>query len=276
MALTPVVTFLSDYGLTDEFVGVCHGVIARICPAAHVIDLSHGVPRHDVGAGAALLAGALPYLPVGVHLAVVDPGVGSERRAVVVQCADGRRLVGPDNGLLWPAAEASGGATRAVDIGDSPFALRPVSATFHGRDLFAPVAARLAAGADVGDAGGEFDVGDLVALTLGAARREGDDLIAPVRGIDSFGNLALGATAADLEVTDWRGGCEPGARLALALADGTELTVAHGRTFAEAPAGTLIVYEDSFGRLAVAVNLGDAAERLGLSVGDEIRIRAAR
>ena len=143
----PVITFLTDYGLEDAFVGVCHGVIAGICPDAHVIDLTHGVPRGNVRAGALMLRGALGYLPVGVHLAVVDPGVGGERRAVAVRTADGRRFVGPDNGLLSLCFEAGGGLAEAVDIGGSSFVLQPVSATFHGRDIFAPVAARLVAGA---------------------------------------------------------------------------------------------------------------------------------
>src|SRR3954469_3218468 len=148
------VTFLSDYGLVDEFVGVCHAVIARIAPEARVIDLTHGIPRHDARTGALVLARALPYAPPGVHLAVVDPEVGAERRGVAIRCAEeGRFLVGPDNGLLMPAAAAFGGAVEAVDVARSPHRLEPVAATFHGRDVFAPVAAHLAAGAEVRDAG---------------------------------------------------------------------------------------------------------------------------
>src|SRR5438270_6807937 len=149
----PVIIFLSDYGLADEFVGICHGVIATICPEARVIDLTHGVERHDVRAGALILRGALPFVPAGVHLAVVDPDVGAKRRAVALRLADGRQLVGPDNGLLWLAAEAGGGVVEAADIARSPLRLEPVSATFHGRDIFAPVAAHLAAGASLTQAG---------------------------------------------------------------------------------------------------------------------------
>src|SRR3954449_13015018 len=148
------VTFLSDYGLADEFVGVCHAVIARIAPEARVIDLSHGIPRHDVRSGALVLARALPYAPPGVHLAVVDPEVGARRRAVALLTAEEERLlVGPDNGLLMPAAERFGGVLEAVEISTSPWRLEPVSATFHGRDLFAPVAARLAGGEALAAAG---------------------------------------------------------------------------------------------------------------------------
>src|SRR3954454_8111441 len=140
----PVLTFLTDYGLLDEFVGICHGVIARLAPEVRVIDITHGIPRHDVRAGALVLRGALPYCPPGVHLAVVDPDVGARRRAVALRCAeDDRLLVGPDNGLLMPAAAALGGAIEAVDISRSAHRLEPVAATFHGRDVFGPVAAAL-------------------------------------------------------------------------------------------------------------------------------------
>src|SRR6476661_5582708 len=157
----PLITFLSDYGLEDEFAGVCHGVIAGICPDARVIDLTHGIPRHDVRAGALVLRSALAYLPRGIHLAVVDPDVGAERRAVAIRCDDGRMLVGPDNGLLSLAAQAAGGIVEAVDIARSPFRLEPVSATFHGRDLFAPVAARLALETPIENTGLPVPVDDL-------------------------------------------------------------------------------------------------------------------
>src|SRR5919198_2707185 len=138
------ITFLSDYGYGDEYVGVCHGVIERIAPGATVIDLAHGLPPHDVRAASLALRNALPFVPRGVHLAVVDPKVGTPRRALAVRCHDGHQFVGPDNGLLWPAIERSGGIEVAVDVSQGPYRLEPVSATFHGRDLFAPVAARLA------------------------------------------------------------------------------------------------------------------------------------
>src|ERR671915_1654673 len=157
------ITFLSDYGLADEFVGVVHGVIARLCPEARVIDIVHGIPRQDVRAGSAVLARALPYLPAGVHLAVVDPEVGARRRAVALRTVEeDRLLVGPDNGLLIPAAERFGGVAEAVEISSSPWRLEPVSATFHGRDVFAPVAARLACGAPLAEAGTPLEVGELV------------------------------------------------------------------------------------------------------------------
>jgi hypothetical protein len=257
----PFITFLSDYGLEDDFVGVCHGVIAGICPEATVIDLTHGIARGDVRAGALILRNGLRYTPRGVHLAVVDPGVGSDRRGVALRLADGRLLVGPDNGLLSLAAEAGGGVAEAVDIGASPFALEPVSATFHGRDIFAPVAAHLAGGAALADAGPLLDPGALVSVQLSRAQVVDGVLVAHVVYVDRFGNVQL-----DVE--------EP------AFAPGVAFEVAGERarclrTFADADAGELFLYEDSLRRLAVAVNQGDAAARLGVAVGDELRIRPA-
>jgi S-adenosyl-L-methionine hydrolase (adenosine-forming) len=263
----PVVTFISDYGLTDDFVGVCHGVIATICPDARVIDISHGIDRHDVRAGALLLAGALPYMPVGVHLAVVDPDVGAERRAVALRLDDGRLLVGPDNGLLWPAAQGGGGAVEAVEIGTSPFRLEPVSATFHGRDIFAPVAARLAAGAPFAEAGAPCDPLGLVKLELPGLRRDGAALVAHALYIDRFGNVQLDITHDDLADS----GLKLGHRARLAVPSGT-FEAQYARTFADVQPGHLLLYEDAYRRLAVAVSHGDAAERVGLALDDELRI----
>jgi S-adenosyl-L-methionine hydrolase (adenosine-forming) len=259
------ITFLSDYGLADPFVGVCHAVIARVCPSAHVIDLTHGVPRGDVRAGALILSGTLPYLPIGVHLAVVDPGVGGERRAVAVATGDGRRFVGPDNGLLSLCFEAAGGVAEAVDIGRSPLALEPISATFHGRDIFAPVAAHLAAGVALGEVGEPFDFSGLVRLELPRSTVAHGVLVAHAVYSDRFGNVQLDAGALALR---------PGQPVAISV-HGESWPGVYGRTFADAPVGELVVYEDSDNRLAVAVNLGSAVDRLGISIGDELRIAPA-
>ena len=263
-----VITFLSDYGLADDFVGVCHGVIATICPEARVIDITHGLARHDVRAGAVILAAALQYMPSGVHLAVVDPDVGAERRAVAVRLADGRVLVGPDNGLLAPAAESGGGVLEAVEIASSPFRLEPVSATFHGRDIFAPVAARLAGGAALGDAGEPCDPAALVKLELPRPRRERGALIGHALYVDRFGNVQLDVGHDDLADT----GVKLGQRVELRVASGTAYEAQVARTFADASAGGLLVYEDAYRRLALAVSHGNAAERLGLAIDDEVRI----
>jgi len=268
----PVITFLSDYGQLDEFVGVCHGVIARRCPAARVIDLAHGIPRHDVRTGAMVLRDALPYMPAGVHLAVVDPEVGShERRALALRTArQDRLLVGPDNGLLMPAAELLGGVVEAVDVGRSPERLEPVSRTFHGRDIFAPVAAALAAGTALDALGDPIPVDGLRRLELSRAQVIDGILAAHVLRSDGFGNLILDASRGDLD--------------AIGIVDGGALTVRHAGTlhaarhassFAEVPAGELLVYEDAQRMIALAVNRGSAAELLGAAPDDEVVVRRA-
>src|SRR5271154_5019006 len=194
----PVITFLSDYGLLDEFVGVCHGVMARRCPNARVIDLTHAIPLHEVRSGAIVLRSALPFLPAGVHLAVVDPGVSAvgrhARRAVALRTAEhDHLLVGPDNGLLLPAAERLGGVAEAVDIGESPERLEPVSRTFHGRDIFAPVAAALAAGEPLSSLGDPLPVDQLRRIGLSSAQMGDGVLTVHVLRSDTFGNLILDA-----------------------------------------------------------------------------------
>jgi S-adenosyl-L-methionine hydrolase (adenosine-forming) len=267
----PVILFLSDYGLSDDFVGVCHGVMAGVCPEAHVIDVIHGVPRGDVRAGALILASTLPYLPAGVVLAVVDPGVGGDRRGVALRAEDGRVFVGPDNGLLSLASSVAGGVVEAVDIGGSPFALHPVSATFHGRDIFAPVAARLASGAALRDAGESIDPAGLVSLELPRAQVSDGGVVAHVLYVDGFGNVQLDVEGDEIP----RFGLSAGQDVELTAGGGRPTRARYVRTFADASEGELLLYEDSYSRLAVAVNQGSAASRLGLVVDDQVRIRPA-
>jgi S-adenosylmethionine hydrolase len=269
--MTLPITFLSDYGLADEFVGVVHGVIARIAPDARVIDLGHGVPRQDVQAGARMLERALPYVPPGVHLAVVDPEVGAARRAIALRTQDqDRLLVGPDNGLLMPAAERFGGVAEGVEISASGWRLEPVSATFHGRDVFAPVAARLAAGEPLAAAGAPLEASELVSLERSRPRQEADALVAHVVAADTYGNAILDATHADL--------VESGLRLGDAVAartGGRRVRGVVARTFSDVGPGSLLLYEDAGGALALAVNGGDAAALLGVRAGDEVRLEAS-
>lgn len=264
----PVITLLSDYGLSDEFVGVCHGVIAKICPEARVIDVSHGIPRHDVGTGAITLAHALPFLPVGVHVGIVDPDVGGERRAVALALADGRVLVGPDNGLLWPAAEAAGGVRSAVEISHSPLRLEPVAATFHGRDIFCPVGAHLARGATLAEAGAPLDPGELIRFEVPAPRLDRGRLRATVCLVDRFGNIQLGAAHGDAE----RLGLRLGMPVELRPPSSELHAARYVRTFADAQRGQLILYEDAAGQLAVAISHGNAAALLELRAGEELLV----
>jgi S-adenosyl-L-methionine hydrolase (adenosine-forming) len=270
----PVVTFLSDYGLRDEYVGVCHGVIARVCPQARVIDITHGIPPQDVRAGALALAAAVPFMPAAVHLAVVDPGVGASgaaaRRPVALQSATaGHALVGPDNGLLLAAAERLGGVARAVDIELSPERARVVSHTFHGRDLFAPVAAALAAGRPFVQLGAEISPDSLRSLELPQARLHEGELRTHVLHSDRFGNLVLDASAGQLAEL----GAAAGARVAVARG-GVALPVRWAQTYADVARGDLLLYIDAQGMVALAVNGGSAQRLLGARRDDELVVRA--
>ena len=259
-----IVTLLTDYGLDDEFVGVCHGVIRRAAPDVPIVDITHGITRHGVREGALTLRNALPYMPAGVHVAVVDPQVGTERRAVAVRTAEeDRLLVGPDNGLLALAWERVGGVVEAVDVSRSPHRLEPLSATFHGRDLFVPVGAALATGEPLADAGEPLDPAELTALELPQPRREGDALIAHALVIDGYGNVGLNVGHADAMQAGIRLGdrVDVNGREALAV-----------QTFADVPAGELLLYEDAWRSLALAVNRGDAAALLGVRADDEVRL----
>ena len=199
------VTFLSDFGLQDDFVGTCHGVVLRIAPEARIIDITHGIPPQAVLQGALVLASTLPYMPVGVHLAVVDPGVGGHRRALVVRDAEGRLYVGPDNGLLLPAADRAG-IVEAHELANPAYALESISRTFHGRDLFAPAAAHLARGVPIGELGPPIDPDALVRLELPVPAFEDGFVQATTLYLDSFGNIALNLTRDDLERSRHRAG----------------------------------------------------------------------
>jgi S-adenosylmethionine hydrolase len=249
---------------------VCHGVIRRIAPDVPIVDVTHGITRHGVRHGALVLAATLPYMPVGVHMAVVDPQVGTERRAVALRCGDGRLLVGPDNGVLSLAWKRAGGVVEAVDVSRSPHRLEPVSATFHGRDLFAPVTAHLAAGAELADAGDPLDADELVALELPSPRVEDGAVVAHALVVDGFGNVSL-----DIEHRHLL-------ELGLVLGSPVAVRVTHlerratfVQTFADVSAGELLIYEDAWGAVALAVNRGDAAADLSLSVDGELCIAPA-
>ena len=262
-----IVTLLTDYGRDDEFVGVCHAVIRGICPEVEIVDLTHGVPRHSVRQGAVVLRNALPYLPAGVAMGVVDPEVGTERRAVALRCADGHLLVGPDNGLLSLAFDTAGGVVEAVDASRSRHRLESVSATFHGRDVFAPVAARLASGEPLAEAGEPLDPDDLVRLELPSARRDGRSLVAHALTIDGFGNVSLNARHDHLAGSGLTLGGQVEVRVA-----GRGFGARFAGTFADVAPGELLVYEDSYRWLAIALNRGDAGRELGIGVDDEVRL----
>ncbi|MGA8219845.1 MAG: SAM-dependent chlorinase/fluorinase [Solirubrobacterales bacterium] len=268
MATPRPITFLSDYGYEDEFAGVCRAVISQIAPGVPLIDLTHGIGRQDVRQGAIALANALPSCPPGVHLAVVDPGVGSARRAVAVAAAEGRFLVGPDNGLLSRALDRLGGALDAVELSSSPFRLEPVSATFHGRDLFAPVAAHLSLGAHLEEAGEPIDPSSLVALDLPSPRITEVEVVAHAIHQDGYGNVTLdldGSMLAD-------GPLRPGDALEVSAPDG-RFDAVWARTFADVGPADVLLFEDSSGALALAVSGGSAAGLMDLRPDSEVTLR---
>ena len=268
----PLISFLSDFG-TGSTPAVCRGVMWSIAPDARLLDLTHDVRQFAVRDGAFLLSRAVGYLPVGVHVAVVDPGVGTARRPVVVRAARGDLLVGPDNGLLLPAARELGGASDAWEITNRELCLPDVSSTFHGRDLFSPVAAHLARGLDPNIVGPRADVASLVDLRFpDAVAREGG-LDSAVLFIDRYGNARLAGQAADLVAVGAT--LAPGAVVHVTVGE-HRLDVPWQATFGEVEPGATLLYDDAdFGGLGIAVNLGSAAERLGLALDTPIRLEPA-
>jgi len=259
-------TFLTDFGLEDGFVAACHGVAARIAPATRVIDITHLVPPGDVRRGAAVLAQTVPAMPPAVHVAVVDPGVGTARRAVAIE-AKGGMLVGPDNGVLSWAIGALGGVIRAVLLTNDAVWNNPVAPTFHGRDIFMPVASHLATGTSLTEAGTEFDPGELVMLAAPTNRMLDREAEGEVLSVDRFGNVQLSipsTAAADL-------GIALGAPITIRC-NRRELTAPYVETFGSAAPGELIAFTDSAGLISLAVRGGNAAERLSLPPGARVRI----
>ena len=262
------ITFLTDFGLQDDFVGTCHGVIKRIAPDVQIIDLTHGVRPGKVLQGALTLANALPFMPAGVHLAVVDPGVGGGRRPLALRDAEGRLHVGPDNGLLLPAVDRFGGVVDAHELANPAYALESVSRTFHGRDLFAPAAAHLALGVPLAELGPPIDPEELVRLELPEPEVGHARIGATVLGVDRFGNVALNLTREHLD----EAGIVPGPRVEL-VSRGDRYFAVAARTFSDASPGDLVVYEDSYRNLAVAVTQGSAAALLGVEEGSALLIQ---
>ena len=260
------ITFLSDFGLKDDFVGTCHGVMKRIAPEAQIIDITHGIPATSILQGALVLANTIGFMPVGVHLAIVDPGVGGPRRPLALQDGEGRLYVGPDNGLLLPAAGRHG-IEAAHELANPDYALDSISRTFHGRDLFAPAAAHLATGLQLADLGPPLDTESLIRLDLPELVVADGVIRATLLYVDSFGNIALNLNRDDVEAL----GMSSGTRVELELA-GERYYAVVARTFADARPGDVILYEDSYKNMSLAISRGSAARMLHASPGQQIRI----
>jgi S-adenosylmethionine hydrolase len=283
----PLVSLTTDFGERDALPAICRGVILGIAPDVRLLDVSHEVAKYAVLDGALLLWAALPYLPVGVHVAVVDPGVGTARLPIGVRVARGDVLVGPDNGVLLPAADRLGGIIAAHVLEAADYRLPVVSASFHGRDVFAPAGAHLALGVPLEAFGRPLDPSGLVRLDLPAPRVVPGELVVAVIYVDSFGNVKLAGERSDLEAA--LGGLALGDRLQVgpplhepSLGDDglrsravTPATLTWQLTFGAVPRGDPLLYVDANGRLCLAIDQGDAAARLGLRTGDRLGIRRA-
>ncbi|HWJ63752.1 MAG TPA: SAM-dependent chlorinase/fluorinase [Acidimicrobiales bacterium] len=260
------ISFLTDYGTADEFVGVVHSVIRQIAPEVRVIDISHHVPAHDVRAGGLTLARSAQYLAPGVVLAVVDPGVATSRRAVAIEVGGGASiLVGPDNGLLAPAVSMVGGATRAVALENLDYQLPAPGPTFAGRDIFGPAAAHLCNGVDLLELGPELDVNGLMPGMIPITRVEDGAVVAEVLWTDGFGNLQLNVDPDEIEAF--------GPRVELRFDDRIRTGVRHD-TYADVATGEIGLVVDSYGLVSIAANRTSAADELRIGTGDEVILAA--
>lgn len=271
----PIISFLSDFG-PESAPAICRGVMLSIARDAQIIDIGHAVRKFAIRDGAYLLWSAVPWLPIGIHVAVVDPGVGTERLPIGLLTARGDVLIGPDNGVLMPAAAALGGLVEARILENRALMLSRASSTFHGRDVFAPIAGHLAAGRSFAEVGSVVSADALVQLVFPAPAALDGSLVTTVLFIDSFGNIRLSGVPVDLAAAV--GPLQPGRPLIVEFPaeDGRPAVVESmpwARTFGERPVGRPLLYENSFGGLAIADNQGDAAARLGIGSGRAVRIR---
>jgi S-adenosylmethionine hydrolase len=267
----PVVSLLTDFGVRDPSGAICEGVILGICPEATVVHISHEVTKYSIRDGALMLWCALPYFPVAIHMAVVDPGVGTRRRPLAVVTGRGDVLIGPDNGLLRPVARRLDGIRAVHELTSDAHRLHPVSSSFHGRDIFAPAAAHLACGLPVRDLGPELDPTTLVDLVIPDATPIPGGVATTVIYVDTFGNCKLAGLRQELEavVGPMRAG-----RAVRVQADGAaERRLDWAETFGNVLVGEPILYVDSYDRLTLAVNQGNAAAELGLAQDQTIRIQ---
>jgi S-adenosyl-L-methionine hydrolase (adenosine-forming) len=271
-ARPPFVSFLSDYGRADEFVGVCHAVMLDITPDLRIVDVTHDISPFDVRAGALALVRAVQYLPEGVVLAVVDPGVGTDRRCVAVE-VENAALVGPDNGLLAPAVAMLGGPLRVVEITALEYQLRAPGPTFAGRDVMAPAAAHLAAGVPIGALGPEIDPVLLTPALVPLPSVEDDGRIrGEVLWVDHYGNCQLNVAPEQLEVA----GAQRGDALEVTVVDAAGIPTGRRarwvHTFAQARPSELVLLVDSYGMCTVALDRRSAAGELGVRAGSPVTL----
>jgi S-adenosylmethionine hydrolase len=261
------VSFLSDFGHADEFVGVVKSVIRGLAPAATVIDLTHDIAAHDIRAGSLSLARAVPYVASGVVLAIVDPGVGTDRRAVAIEVADGEGVfVGPDNGLLAAAVALTGGAQRCVELTDAKYHLESAGGTFAGRDVFAPVVGHLCSGVDLAELGDVIDPITLLPGMLPISREEGGAVVAEVLWVDHYGNVQLNVGLDELEPL--------GDPVSIAFGGDKTRVVRRAAAYASVKPGDVGIVIDAYGLVSLAADRASAADALRLRQGDSVTLRA--
>lgn len=257
------VTFLSDFGMADETVACCKGLLLRRGVDLPLIDISHEVPPFDIISGGWMLAGALLYMPVGVHLAVVDPGVGTERKIIVVRSMRGDLLVGPDNGLLIPAAERTGGVDSCWAVERFVSGIETASNTFHARDIMAPVVADLVAGMPPEECGVPLTRGEMISFPLSEPRVDGGKISGHVALVDTFGTIRTNIPWSSLGSMDYTG---------MKISCGWLFSIPVGRTFSDVESGEMVALEDSWGFLSISVNRGKASDILGFKPGDPVSV----
>jgi hypothetical protein len=267
----PVVSLLTDFGVRDPSGAICEGVILDICPGATVVHISHEVTKYAIRDGALMLWCALPFFPVAIHMAVVDPGVGTRRRPLAVVVGRGDVLIGPDNGLLRPVARRLDGIRAVHELTSDAHRLHPVSSSFHGRDIFAPAAAHLACGLPVRELGPELDPATLIDLVIPDATPIPGGVATTVIYVDTFGNCKLAGLRSELEAVV--GPMRPGRAVRVQADGAAERRLDWADTFGNVPVGEPILYVDSYDRLTLAVNQGNAAAELGLAQDQALRIQ---
>ncbi len=262
-----IVCFISDFGLEDTWVGICHAVIHRACPLARIVDLAHQIPPYDIRKGATVAAAGVYQLPEAIHLVVVDPGVGGGRDDLCLFTGHGTRIVGPDNGVLMLAAERAGGVEEAFAIDPSKIDSQAPLGTFHARDVLAPAAAALACGVEPSSLGRKIDPEDLVPAPFGPTRVDGEFVVTDVLECDRFGSLRLKIAAEEIEHLGL-----DAERLEIGLGH-VSVEVPFAGTFADVEKGAPVALIDSSGWLTLAVRMASAAERYGVEAGIQARVR---
>ncbi len=274
MADRPFISFMTDFGVGSSAPSVCRGVMLGIAPDARLVDVTHAIRQFAIRDGAFLLARSVPYFPIGVHVAVVDPGVGTARRPIALQAARGDFLVGPDNGLLAPAAKALGGIVGARALENRALWLPAISHTFHGRDIFSPVAAHLASGTPFASLGPALEHDQITNLALSVATPRDGGLDTSVLLIDAFGNCRLAGETADVAAV--AGPLDRDRTFRLIVGAAAPIVVPWVATFGDVPVGSPLLFEDAdYAGPALAVNQGSAAERFELEVDTPIRLEPA-